>query len=178
MINIYSAALYLSEAEGLSAWRARLPAFTKLATTDEGDLDYEKIADSAEVRRYAVLDPIPKVIELVFVREVTAQHLTQDLDGALGRQPGLDREALGEALPRFMKALDHTMARGDRLLIRTSPDHRIWLTTPAGETRLEGNAAFSRALWQIWLGNPCLQNTLRHGLLSLLGNVRDLAQGQ
>lgn len=177
MLNIYGAGLYVGEEGAVEAWRGRLPALAKLGRDDEGELDYEKIAEAAEARRFAILDRFPRAIELAFVRDVTADHLKSDFQRGWD-VVGLDREAAGEALPRFMKAVDLPVDRGERVLIRTTPNQEIHITTPDGEARIEGNRALITSLWEMWVGNPCLQPSLRRGLLSLLRNVNELVGGR
>lgn len=177
MINIYGAAMYVGREDALSSWRSQAETFAEFRCSEGAEdceeLDFDKLRRSPQARRFLVNGSFPKAVEMSFVRGVTADQMTREYEDAWD-VVRLRRDDAGPGLPRFMELLGHPVAAGEQISIRTSPDNEIWVETPRGVTRIEGNRHLVTALWSIWLGNPCLQATLRDGMMSALTNLHGL----
>ena len=177
MINIYGAAMYVGEKAAATAWRSYAESFAEFRCAEGAEkcevYDFEKLRRSSAARRFLVNGDFPKTIEMAFVRDVTASGMSRDFDDAWDRVR-LERETVGPAFSRFMDAISQPVASGERITVRTSPDNEIWVTTPHAVTHIQGHRRLIRALWSIRFGNPCLQPTLRDGMMSSLSNVHAL----
>jgi hypothetical protein len=176
MITVYGAAMYVGVDQGKAAWESYLSGrFAKAGLVESGQPNFNRLRRSAEGRHFLVYGRMPRAIEMAFARDVRADQIANAYDESWERV-GLDRAAAGQALTQFMAAVNHSVQKGQRMVIRTAGNN-IWVTMPQGTTRIQGNAALVRAIWSIWFGDPALQRPLRDGMMSNLENLHNLRTG-
>lgn len=173
-INVYGGAMYVGRDQAVKAWQSYVEGrFAKAGLVSDGTPDFAKIGRSAAGRHFIVYGRMPRAIDMHFVRDVRADQIT-DTYNENWERVRLDRNAAGEALNQFMAAVNHPVASGQHMIIRTV-GNTVFVDMPGqAPARIRGNRALTTAIWKIYFGNPPLQTELRNGMLSMLQNVHQL----
>jgi len=173
-INVYGAGMYVETRGATKAWSSYVAGRFAKANLMNGDTpNFQKIGNSGPGRHFIVYGRMARAIDLSMVRDVRADQISGAYEESWDRVR-LDRAAAGDALGQFMAAVNHPVASGQHMMIRTAGNN-IWVTMPGqGATRIQANRALVIGLWKVYFGNPPLQVRLRNGLMSMLQNVHSL----
>jgi hypothetical protein len=172
-INVYGAGMYLGREAGIKAWQSYVAdRFAKAGLVANGQPDLTKITKVPEGRHFMAYGSMPRYIEMHFVRDVRADQITEVYEEAWVRTK-LDRNAAGDALTKFMEAVNHPMANGKVMSVRTV-GNTIFVDVGGIATKVDANRAIITAIWRNYFGEPCLQRPLRDGLMSKLSNLAAL----
>lgn len=172
-INVYGAGMYVGREAGIKAWQSYVTdRFAKAGLVANGQPDLAKISKAPEGRHFMAYASMPRYIEMHFVRDVRADQIAEVYEEAWKRTK-IDRTAAGDALTKFMEAVNHPMASGKVMSVR-SVGNTIFVDVGGVATKVDGNRALVTAIWKNYFGEPCLQRPLRDGLMSKLSNLAAL----
>lgn len=172
-INVYGAGMYVGRDAASKAWQSYVAdRFAKAGLVANGQPDVAKIVKAPEGRHFMAYASMPRYIEMHFVRDVRADQISGVYEEAWERTK-LDRNAAGDALTKFMEAVNHPMASGKVMSVR-SVGNTIFVDVGGVATKVDGNRALVTAIWKNYFGEPCLQRPLRDGLMSKLSNLAAL----
>ncbi len=173
MINVYGGAMYVGVKAGVKTWQSYLTGrFMKAGLVSNGQPDLAKIATSPVGRHFLVYGRMPRAIVMSFVRDVRADQVSEAYEDAWDRTK-LDRNAAGEALTKFMAAVNHPVKSGQKMTVRTV-GNTIFVNMTGANTKVAGNRALVTAIWKNYFGNPPLQRQLRDGMMSKMGFLHNL----
>lgn len=175
-VNVYGAGLYVGIPQATKAWQSYITGrFSKAGLVTDGTVDIAKLRSHRILRHFVVYGNMPRTIEMQFVRNVSAEQVTEAYEESWTRVK-LNRDGAGTALAEFMAAVNNPMTKGQTMSISTVGNN-IVVQMPSGTSRIKGNTVMVRAIWQIWFGNPCLQAPLRDGMLHDVNRLADIASG-
>ena len=173
-INVYGGGMYIGEKAGVKAWQAYITGrFAKAGLAPNGQPDLAKIVTSPQGRHFMIYGRMPRCIDMSFVRDVRVDQISEAYEDAWERTK-LDRNAAGEALTKFMAAVNHPVGNGQHMIVRTVGNN-IWVQMPGqGTTKVVGNRHLTVALWANYFGGRPLQRPLRTALMSKISNLHGL----
>lgn len=171
-ITIFGGGMYIGRDRGRQVWsRYERRRFRRFLSG--GALDLGRLRRSAALRHYMVYGDFPKALEMRFARDTTATQCEREYRRWLGRSLGdLEAPPVRSVVGRFLADVARPMRQGDRSLFRTSSD-RMWVTGPDGQTRSLRSRRLVHAFWQVYFGNPAVQESLRQGLLSQIERLHE-----
>ena len=127
------------------------------------------LEEGARVRSAAELVDAdrPKQLQLVFLREVSGRDMAETFRAVLRQNH--PAPAFVDEVDEVMRLFQKTAAgRGDRVVISHIPKVGLHCRRQGKEEVLIKNVAFSKAVWENYLGKKNVGNDVKRGLISEL----------